>query len=64
MQDKNLSEITYVRLSTDQRNQLERIAAANSMTRRVSDHIRFAVDQYIANHSTVTPVIESAVLPS
>lgn len=48
MQDKNLSEITYVRLSHDQKTELERIAASHDLTRRVSDHIRFAVDQYIA----------------
>lgn len=64
MQDKNLSEITYVRLSTDQRNELERIAATNSMTRRVSDHIRFAVDQYIANHQSATPITEAAAIQS
>ncbi len=50
MRDQNLSEITYVRLSPEQRNQLERIAAANTMTRRVSDHVRFAVEQYIAQN--------------
>jgi len=49
MPDKNLSEITYVRLSHDQKTELERIAASHDLTRRVSDHIRFAVDQYIAS---------------
>lgn len=47
MKDKKLSEITYVRLSPEQKVALERIADG-SMTQRLSDHIRFAIEQYIA----------------
>lgn len=54
MQDKNLSEITYVRLSQDQKAELERIAAEHDFTNRVSDHIRFAIDRYIAQYQLST----------
>jgi len=47
MREQNLSEVTYVRLPAELKEALERIAAA-SMARRVSDHIRFAVEQYVA----------------
>ena len=54
MQDKNLSEITYVRLSHDQKTALERIAANHNLTQRLSDHIRFAIDQYVAGAETAS----------
>lgn len=64
MRDQNLSEITYVRLSPEQRSELERIAAANSMTRRLSDHVRFAVEQYIAQHQPELAIAKSQPLQS
>ena len=48
MKEQNLSEITYVRLSPEMKAALERIASVSMMTRRVSDHVRFAVEQYVA----------------
>ena len=49
MKPDELTEIVYVRMSSDTRDALKAIAE-RSVSRRLSDHIRAAVEEYIARH--------------
>lgn len=50
---------TYVRLTEEQVEALERIASTNPLTNKRADHIRLAVDEYIQRHDEPTPQREA-----
>lgn len=51
MMNQTLSEHVVVRMSADQRKQLEEVASRSKLSQRLADHIRFAIQEYIAQHS-------------